>query len=43
MIYLERKRRQGFIEAKEVGTVSIPWQKKAIEKAIRLYNAKVFP
>jgi len=40
--YLERKRREGFNEAKEAGSVGRPRQTEAIEKAIRLYNTKAF-
>lgn len=40
--YLERKRRQGFNEAKEAGTVGRPRLTEGIEKAIRLYNTKAF-
>ena len=40
--FLERKRRQGYSEAKEAGIVGRPRQTEAIEKAIRLYNTKAF-
>ena len=40
--FLERKRRQGYSEAKEAGIVGRPRQTEAIEKAIRLYNTRAF-
>lgn len=40
--FLERKRRQGYNEAKEAGTVGRPRQTEAIEKEIRLYNTRAF-
>ncbi len=40
--YLEKRRKQGYQEAKENGTVGRPKMTAEIERAIRLYNTKSF-
>ncbi len=40
--YLEKRRKNNFLSAKERGTVGRPAKTEEIEKAIRLYNTKSF-
>lgn len=40
--YVERKRKLGFEEAKQAGTVGRPRMTEEVERAIRLYDTKAF-